>query len=247
MAYDPSAESEPRSQPVGFGRATETAEHAGRSAMSVKFMNQVFGWMAGGLAASGAVSYAVLSNDALLQTVSGWMLPLIILELVVVFGLSAALHKMSSMAAAGAFLFYSALNGLTMGVILAMYTGASVANVFFVTAGTFAAMATIGATTKRDLTGMGSFLMMGVIAILIASVVNFFVGSGALNWAISVLGALIFTGLTAYDAQRFKRLGYSGFATEREAGQMAIRGALNLYLDFVNMFLFMLRLFGDRR
>jgi FtsH-binding integral membrane protein len=127
------------------------------------------------------------------------------------------------------------------------YTGASVANVFFVTAGTFTAMAFIGTVTKKDLSGIGSFLMMGVIAILIASVVNMFIGSGGLNFAVSVLGALIFTGLTAVDAQRFRKLGWSGFSTQRDASQWAIRGALNLYLDFINMFLFLLRLFGNRR
>jgi len=108
-------------------------------------------------------------------------------------------------------------------------------------------MAFIGLTTKRDLTGMGSFLMMGVIALIIAMVVNMFLASTALDWAVSVIGVLLFAGLTAYDVQKFKRLGYLGFSTAREASQMAIAGALNLYLDFINMFLFLLRLFGDRR
>ena len=222
-------------------------EHAGRSAMAAAFMNRVFGWMAGGLGVSGAVAWWVMGSEGALQTVAGFFLPLVIAEFVLVIALSAALHKMSSATAAGAFLVYSALNGLTLGLVVAMYTGASVANVFFVTAGTFTAMATIGAVTKKDLSGIGSFLMMGVIAILIASVVNIFLHSSGLNWAVSVLGALIFTGLTAVDAQRFRKMGYMGFADERQAGQFAIRGALNLYLDFINMFLFLLRLFGNRR
>jgi len=222
-------------------------EHAGRTQMAATFMNQVFGWMAGGLALSGAIAWWVTGSAAALEAVAGLFLPLVIAEFLVVLGLSAALHKMSAMAAAAGFLVYSALNGLTLGLVVSTYTGASVANVFFVTAGTFTAMAAIGAITKKDLSGVGSFLMMGVIAIVIASVVNLFLHSGALDWAVSVLGALIFTGLTAVDSQRFRKMGYMGFANEREAGQFAIRGALNLYLDFINMFLFLLRLFGSRR
>ena len=222
-------------------------EHASRSQMAATFMNQVFGWMAGGLAVSGGVAWWVTGSQGALQAVAGLFMPLIIAEFLLVLGLSAALHKMSAAVAAGGFLVYSALNGLTLGLILSMYTGASVANVFFITAGTFTAMATIGAITKKDLSSIGSFLMMGVIAIVIASVVNIFLHSSALNWAVSVLGALIFTVLTAVDSQRFRKMGYMGFSNEREAGQFAIRGALNLYLDFINMFLFLLRLFGSRR
>jgi FtsH-binding integral membrane protein len=166
---------------------------------------------------------------------------------VAVMVFSGMLQRMSVAVAAATFLGYSALTGLTLGVIVSMYTTASVANAFFVSAGTFGAMAVIGATTKKNLSGLGSFLMMGVIAILIASVVNFFLHSGALDFAVSILGALIFTGLAAVDVQRFKSMGFLGFSTTREASQMALRGALNLYLDFINMFLFLLRIFGDRR
>lgn len=251
MAFEPETPTDDRTAGVAPGstweRAGELAEHSGRSALAAQFMTKVFGWMAGGLAASGAVAWMVMQSEALLQFVSGWFLPLMIVELVVVVAFSSMLHKMSTAQAASAFLFYSALNGMTLGLIVAMYTGTSVASTFFITAGTFGAMAFIGATTKKDLSGIGSFLMMGVIAILIASVVNLFLASSALQWAVSILGALIFTGLTAVDTQRFHKLGYSGFANEREAGQMAIRGALNLYLDFVNMFLFLLRIFGTRR
>jgi uncharacterized protein len=227
--------------------AIDAREHDKRSAHAATFLTYVFGWMAAGLALSGLVAGWVMSSQAIFDGVVGWYLPLIIVELVMVVGLSAGLKKMSPAMAASMFLAYAALNGLTLGVIVAMYTGASVARVFFITSGTYAAMAAIGATTRRDLSGMGSFLMMGVIAILIAMVVNIFMASSALDWTISVLGALIFAGLTAFDVQRFKKLGYTGFSTKREAGQYAIRGALNLYLDFVNMFLFLLRLFGDRR
>jgi FtsH-binding integral membrane protein len=235
------------SLPGAAGGPMSSHEHLKRSELAATFMTHVFGWMAAGLALSGAVAAWVMSSEAVFAGVVGWYLPLIIAELVMVVALSAGLKKMSPTMAAGMFLAYAALNGLTLGVIVAMYTGTSVARVFFITSGTYAAMAAIGATTKRDLTQMGSFLMMGVIAILIAMVVNLFLASSALDWAISVLGALIFAGLTAFDVQRFKALGYMGFSTSREAGQYAIRGALNLYLDFINMFLFLLRLFGDRR
>lgn len=223
------------------------AEHGQRSALAATFLTQVFGWMAAGLALSGATAAWVMSSEAVWAQVSGLFIPLMIAEVVMVIALSAGLRKMSAGVAATMFLAYAALNGLTLGVIVALYTGASVARVFFITAGTYGAMAAIGATTRKDLSGMGSFLMMGVIAILIASVVNIFLASSALDWALSVLGALVFAGLTAFDVQRFKALGYTGFATRREASQWAIRGALHLYLDFINMFLFLLRIFGDRR
>lgn len=222
-------------------------EVAGRTDLATRFMNQVFGWMAGGLAASGAVAYAVMNSPELYNSVAQHFMAFVILELVVVMAFSGLLSRMSVATAAACFLGYSALNGLTLGVIVALYTQASVANAFFVSAGAFGAMAVIGATTKKDLSGVGSFLMMGVIAILIAMVVNFFLHSSALDFAVSALGALIFTGLTAFDVQRFKTMGFTGFRDEKEASQFALRGALTLYLDFINMFLFLLRLFGRRR
>jgi FtsH-binding integral membrane protein len=243
MAFEPEHD---HSAAWGSSPATDI-DHANRTALAASFMNQVFGWMAAGLAVSGGVAWMVLGSPALYEFTARLFLPLMIAELVLVFALSAALHKLSSTAAAAGFLVYSALNGMTIGLVVSFYSPASVANVFFVTAGTFTAMAVIGTVTKKDLSGFGSFLMMGVIAILIASVVNFFLKSSALDFAVSALGALIFTGLTAVDAQRFRKLGYSGFSTQREASQWAIRGALNLYLDFINMFLFLLRLFGNRR
>ena len=225
----------------------DAQEHRGRSALAATFMTQVFGWMSAGLALSGALAWWVMSSPEVLASVAGWYLPLMIGELVMVVALSAGLRKMSVGVAASMFLAYAALNGLTIGVIVAMYTGASVARVFFITAGSYGAMAAWGATTRKELSAMGSFLMMGVFAIVIAMVVNMFLASSALDWTISVLGVLVFAGLTAFDVQRFKAMGYTGFSDKREAGQFAIRGALQLYLDFINMFLFLLRLFGDRR
>ena len=242
MAWNPNSVSQ-----SPWDRQRELAEGSARTQMAAKFTTQMFGWMAAGLGMSGVVAGSVMASPSLYAMVVPLMLPLIIVELVVVIGLSAALHKLSYAAAAGGFLFYSLLNGLTLAPVVMLYTAASAANVFFVTAGTFATMAVVGATTKRDLTSMGSFLMMGVVAMIITSVVNLFIGSDALQFAVSALGALIFTGLTAYDVQRFRKMGYQGFANAEERGKAALLGALNLYLDFVNLFLNLLRLFGNRR
>ncbi len=226
---------------------TGELEASARTQLAARFMNQVFAWMAGGLALSGGLALTVASSEGLMQAALRLYLPLVIVELLVVIALSAFVNRMSATVAAGAFLFYAALTGVTFAPLLLLYTGASVANVFFVTAGVFTSMAVYGAVTKRDLTGVGSFLMMGVIAILIAGIVNLFLASNALQFAISVLGALIFTGLTAYDVQQFRRLGYLGFSNPEQRRKMALIGALNLYLDFINLFLNLLRIFGSRR
>jgi len=232
-----------RTQPWGEG----AIDVQPRAELAARFMNQVFGWMAGGLALSGGIAWAILGSPELLAGAARLMLPLVIVELIVVIALSAALHRMSAIVATGAFLFYAGLTGVTLAPVLYLYTSASVANVFAVTAGTFAAMATFGAVTRRDLSGVGSFLLMGVVAILIAAVVNLFLASSALQFAVSALGALVFTGLTAYDVQKFKQLGYMGFTNPEARRKAAISGALNLYLDFINIFLSLLRLFGSRR
>ena len=221
--------------------------HADRTQLAARFTSRMFGWMAGGLALSGALAALVLSSPELYAGVAEWFRPLLFVELGMVIGFSALLNRMNFATAAAAFLGYAAVNGLTLGLIVSLYTRESVANTFFVTAGTFGVMAFVGATTKRDLTSMGSFLMMGVVALIIASVVNIFMHSTPLQFAISGIGALIFTGLTAYDVQRFQKLGYLGFHSAEEEGKVALVAALNLYLDFVNLFLSLLRLFGSRR
>jgi FtsH-binding integral membrane protein len=234
-----------RLQGGNFGHSD--VEVRARTEMSTRFLNQVYAWMAGGLALSGAVATALFSSEQWLLTVASWMWPLVILELVVVMAFSAMLPRMSAAVAAATFLFYAALNGVTLAPLLLVYTSQSVAQVFFVTAGTFAAMAVYGATTKRDLTSMGSFMVMGLWAIVIAGIVNIFMRSSALGFAVSLLGAVIFIGLTAYDVQKFKALGYMGFRDGAERRKAALVGALHLYLDFVNLFLSLLRLFGNRR
>ncbi len=223
------------------------AEAQGRALQSARFINEIYVWMAGALALSGGVAWTVMHSEALRQTALSWFMPLIVVELVTVIALSAAIRKMSAAVASAGFLFYALLNGLTLAPILFMYTQASVANVFFVTAGSFAGLAAYGAVTKRDLTGMGSFFMMGLWAVILASIANFFMHSSGLSFAVTVVGALVFAGLTAYDVQRFKMIGHQGFATPGERHKAALIGALNLYLDFVNLFLNLLRLFGNRR
>ncbi|SPJ14671.1 conserved membrane hypothetical protein [Syntrophobacter sp. SbD2] len=145
------------------------------------------------------------------------------------------------------FFAYSFLNGLTLSTIFLIYTKASIANTFFVTAGTFAAMSLYGYTTKRDLTSIGSFLMMGLIGIIIASFVNFFFRSPAIYWLITYAGIAVFVGLTAYDAQKIKEMAYAGFSGSEDERKGAVIGALRLYLDFINLFLLLLRIFGSRR
>ena len=164
----------------------------------------------------------------------------------VVMYMSFGIRNMSASRAQTMFWVFAVLMGLSLSTIFLQYTGASIARVFFITASTFGAMSIYGYTTKRDLTGMGSFLMMGLIGIIIASIVNMFMQSPALYFAISILGVLIFVGLTAYDTQKIKNM-YNAYDTAESSSKKAIMGALTLYLDFINLFIMLLRLFGQRR
>ena len=212
-----------------------------------QYMLRVYNYMTGGLAVTGIIAYVVGTNPTFLNAVYGtplaWVVMFAPLVLVMVF--SFRLQKMSVGAAQAVFWAFAALMGLSISYIFAVYTGASIARVFFITAGTFAAMSLYGYTTSRDLTGMGSFLFMGLIGIIIASIVNIFLASSALTFAVSVIGVLIFTGLTAYDTQKIKSI-YSELDASDIASKKAIMGALQLYLDFINLFLMLLRLFGNR-
>jgi FtsH-binding integral membrane protein len=163
-----------------------------------------------------------------------------------VLALSFGINKMQASTAQTVFWAFAAVMGLSLANIFLLYTGASITRVFFITAGTFAGMSLYGYTTKRDLTGMGSFLMMGLIGIIIASVVNMFLASSALHFVISVVGVLIFVGLTAYDTQKIKSM-YLEADVAEVMSKKVIMGALTLYLDFINLFVMLLRLFGDRR
>jgi FtsH-binding integral membrane protein len=212
-----------------------------------QYMLRVYNYMTGGLAVTGIIAYVVGTNPTFLNAIYGtplqWVVMFAPLVLVMIFGFR--LQKMSVGAAQAIFWAFAALMGLSLSYIFAVYTGASIARVFFITAGTFAAMSLYGYTTSRDLSGFGSFLIMGVIGIFIAMIVNIFLASSALNFAISVIGGLVFTGLTAYDTQKIKSI-YSELDAADIASKKAIMGALNLYLDFVNLFIMMLRLLGNR-
>jgi hypothetical protein len=219
-----------------------------QATVQTEFVRRVYNWMALGLAVTAIVAlYAV--NSGLVLTILRTpmvMILLIVGELGLVIALSAAIGRFQSSTALFMFFAYSFLNGLTISTIFLVYTKASIANTFFITAGTFAAMSLYGYTTKRDLTSIGSFLVMGLIGIIIASIVNIFFRSPAFYWLITYAGIAIFVGLTAYDAQKIKEMAYAGFSGSEEERKGAVIGALRLYLDFINLFLLLLRIFGRR-
>lgn len=215
-------------------------------------LRNVYVWMTLGLAITGAVAWYVAGNETLLRAIfgnTGVFFGLIIAELVLVFTISRRVHTMRPEIATLAFAGYSVLNGATLSVVLLAYTGAAVAQAFFVAAGTFAALSLYAITTKRELGHMGQYLVAGLIGLIIASLVNAFVRSSGLDMLISYAGVVIFMGLTAYDTQMIKRWSaeLSTSAGEADYVRISILGALRLYLDFINMFLFMLRILGNRR
>lgn len=206
--------------------------------------------MALALLITGLVAYFTATTPSLMNAIIGSKIlffGLIIGELGLVIYLTRSINKLSRNAAIGAFLIYSMLNGLTMSVIFLAYTSNSIATTFYITAGTFAAMSFYGYTTKRDLTSIGNMAFMALIGIIIASVVNMFLQNEMMYWIISYLGVAIFVGLIAYDTQKLKEIGSRGFVNEDNMEKTSIMGALSLYLDFVNLFLFLLRIFGDRK
>jgi len=209
-------------------------------------VRQVYAWMGIGLIITAVMAFATLSSPVVLKAILGNRIlyfGLLIGELALVFTLSGAINRMSAVTATLIFIAYSALNGVTLSVIALVYTSSSIASTFVITAGMFGAMSAYGYMTKRDLTSWGSFLFMGLIGIVIASVVNIFVGSSAVSWVVSGIGVIVFTGLTAYDTWKIKEMAAMG-----EGGRKpAILGALTLYLDFINLFLMLLRFTGNRR
>lgn len=214
-----------------------------------RFMVRVYNWMTMGLVLTGGIAYLVATTPAVVQMVANpWVLfPLIIAQLGLVFWLATRVMQMSAAQATGVFLLYSALTGVTLSFVFLAYTAASLTSTFMVTAGTFGAMSFYGYTTKRDLTAMGSFLFMGLIGIIIASVVNFWMQSPMVYWLVTYAGVLIFVGLTAYDTQKIKEMNILGNEGTEEDTKEAVRGALTLYLDFINLFLMLLRVMGNRR
>ena len=218
------------------------------SARIATFLRGVYWWMFGGLAVTAVVALAVASSPAAVSTLVGHKVlffGLIIAQIGVVVYLSGRVAKMAPATAGTLFLAYSALTGVTFSLILLAYTGASVANTFFITAGMFGALAVYGSVTKRALTGMGRFMFMGLVGLVIASVVGIFWQNDAMQFVMGVVGVLVFSGLIAYDTQRLRAMALE--VSGEQAGSYAIVGALSLYLDFINLFISLLRLFGDRR
>ena len=215
-----------------------------------RFMVRVYSWMTGGLGITGFMALYVANSETLSRIILGNLFVfygLLIAQLGLVFYLASRVHKMSASQAKGVFILYAGLTGMTFASIFLMYTTASIASTFMVTAGTFGCMSFYGYTTKKDLTSWGSFLFMGLIGIVIASVVNMFLQSSAIYWIVTYAGVLIFVGLTAYDTQKIKEMNILGNEGTDEDTKEAISGALTLYLDFINLFLMLLRIMGDRR
>jgi FtsH-binding integral membrane protein len=214
------------------------------------FLARVYAWMAAGLMTTALTAFLTLSNPAVFTAVFGNRLVfygLLLAELGLVVWLSGLVGKLSSGAASAVFLFYSALNGVTLAAIFFAFTAGSIASTFLVAAGTFGAMSVWGLTTSRTLDGLGSFAFMGLIGVIIASVVNLFMKSDMLGFAVSCVGVIVFVGLTAYDTRKLKMMALAVDGGSEEGRRGAVSGALALYLDFINLFLMMLNLFGRRR
>lgn len=212
-------------------------------------MRKVYLWMTLALVITGATAYGVATTPSLLMAIATnkiLFFGLIIAEFALVIGLSAALSKLSLATATLMFVVYSVINGATLSFIFLVYTEASITSVFFITAATFAVMSVVGLTTKADLTSLGKMLFMALIGLIIATVVNIFIGSTGMQMIISYVGVLIFVGLTAYDSQKIKQMLVEAGDTGEMGQKLALLGALSLYLDFVNLFLYLLRIFGKR-
>ena len=226
-----------------------------RSAINIEaaqqqFVTKVFWWMTVALLTTAGIAYYVVSSEQLLRTIitnQALFIGLIIAEFACVVAISAAINRLSSTMATALFFLYAALTGVTISVVFVAFTHESIFTTFLITAGTFAAMGIYGVATKRDLTSLGSLAFMGLVGVILASVLNWFVKSSALYTAVTYVGVLVFVGLTAYDAQKIKMMG-AGLVEGSEAEKKgAILGALALYLDFINLFLMMLRIFGKKR
>jgi uncharacterized protein len=248
--YNRNDYSQKNSYNTGYSNAVPV-DFAGAGANT--FINRVYGWMCGGLVLSATLAYMVSHNEALAKTLvlnRAMFFGLIIAEFITVIVLSARAQTMSSAGAKFGFLLFAALNGITLSIIFFRYSPTIIGMTFGVTAGMFGATSLFGYITKKDLSGVGSFCMMALFGLIIAMVVNIFIGSGPLDYFISCAGVLIFVGLTAWDTQKIKQMAMEmdqNMAASDSGQKYAIFGALRLYLDFINMFLFMLRIFGGGR
>ena len=222
-------------------------------AMSTAFpalMRKVFVWMTLALAITGLTAYGVATSPTILSLIFSSKVTffgLIIAEFALVFAISGAINRLSLSTATLLFILYSVVNGATLSTIFFAFSVATIGKVFFITAGTFGAMALVGYTTKTDLTSMGKLLFMALLGIIIASVVNMFVGSSGLDLILSYVGVLVFVGLTAYDTQKIKQMCQSAPDAGESTQKLALIGALSLYLDFINLFLYLLRIFGSNK
>lgn len=234
-----------------IGALHEAGSPQALTLVRTRFLRLVYQWMAGGLALTGATALLVISSPALMAALvlqRGVLLALVVAELALVVWLSGWIRKMSVRTASWVFLGYSMLNGITLSVVFLVYTGSSVALTFGVCALTFGAAALYGTFTGRDLAGLGSFAFMGLVGVLVGTLFNWFFHSPALDWVITYAGVLVFVALAAYDAQKVQRIGLTAAAGgEAALSRQAILGALALYLDFVNLFLFLLRILGHSR
>ena len=233
---------------LNYGTTTREQELSMSAAFPV-LMRKVYVWMTLALVITGVTAYGVANSPGLMMAIVTNRLlfwGLIIAEFGLVVAISAAINRLSLTTATLLFVLYSVINGATLSFIFAIYTMSSIASVFFITAGTFAVMAVIGYTTKKDLTSMGKILLMALIGIIIATVVNIFLKSTGLEMIVSYLGVLIFVGLTAYDSQKIKQMLLMAPDAGEGAQKLALLGALSLYLDFVNLFIYLLRIFGRR-
>ncbi len=242
MSRYPNPFSEARTTPLG-------RESSADSATLVQFFNSVYAWMASGVALSALVAWWVSTQPQLMAQIfrGPALIILFVIQIGLVIAVSAAINKISATVATALFMLYSALNGLTLSAIFIVYTGASLVTTFAAAAGMFGAMSVYGFVTKRDLSRLGSLLFMALIGLVIATVVNIFWANSMLYWIITYAGILIFVGLTAYDTQNLKRIALQTADNPSMAARLAISGALKLYLDFINLFLLLLRVMGDRR
>ncbi len=228
----------------------QTQTMAGSRSNVAVFMQQVYLWMAAALGVTAVSAYFTASSPALISAIFTGFTPIILMVGIIglVMYLSYAMHKLSAGTATALYIVYAALNGVFLAPIVLVYTSASIAKTFIITAGMFAGMSVYGMTTKKDLSGMGSFLIMGLWGLILASLVNLFFKSSMMDFVISIVGVLVFVGLTAFDTQKLKTMGETAPLDDAVAIRRgALLGAITLYLDFINLFLYLLRLFGDRR
>ena len=233
--------------PYGMNRS-QPWDMAGSSNPAItRFFNAVYAWMCAGLAVTAAVSWYIAQSPQMVMSLYRAWIPLVIVELVLVVVISRAVNKVSTNVATLLFLLYAAINGLTLSVIFLVFAKSTLASAFIISAGTFGAMSIFGMVTKRDLTGMGRIMYMLLIGLVIASIVSFFWHNSALQVIINYVGVLVFVGLTAYDTQKLKAIADQTQDNPALAARLSIVGSLILYLDFINLFLFILQLMGDRR